>query len=127
MGGALAAEMYGLTMLAEAVQDRATNTTRFLVVGEKTCPPTGDDRTSLLFSTQDKPGALVRALQAFEHFNINLSKIESRPSKQEDWKYIFYADLSGHCDDDKVASAIEEVSKYCSQLKVLGSYPNTGE
>ncbi len=126
MGGALAAELYNLEILESSIQDRATNTTRFLVISEKTCPPTGKDRTSLLFSTQDEPGALVRALNAFESFDINLSKIESRPSKQKDWEYIFYVDLAGHCEDETVASAIKEVRTHCSQLKLLGSYPDSG-
>lgn len=127
MGGPLAAEMYGLTMLEESIQDRATNTTRFLVIGEKTCPPTGNDRTSILFAIQDKPGSLVSALQAFDHFHINMSKIESRPSKRKDWEYIFYVDLAGHCEDKEVAAAIDELHKHCSLVKLLGSYPDAGE
>lgn len=127
LGGPLAAEMYGLTLLEEFIQDRATNTTRFLVIGEKTCPPTGHDRTSILFAIQDRPGSLVKALQAFDYFHINLSKIESRPSKRKDWEYIFYVDLAGHCDDPKVAEAFEELGRHCSLVKLLGSYPDTGE
>lgn len=127
LGGPLAAELNGLTMLEECIQDRATNTTRFLVIGEKTCPPTGKDRTSLLFAIHDRPGSLVRALQAFEHFDINMSKIESRPSKRKDWEYIFYVDLSGHCDDEKLREALDELEKHCSLVKLLGSYPDTGE
>ena len=126
LGGTLAAQLNGLTMLEEAIQDRATNTTRFLVIGEKTCPPTGKDRTSLLFAIHDRPGSLVRALQAFEHFNINMSKIESRPSKRKDWEYIFYVDLAGHCEEAMVKDALGELEKHCSLLKVLGSYPDTG-
>ncbi len=127
LGGALAAELNGLTMLEECIQDRATNTTRFLVIGEKTCPPTGNDRTSILFAIHDRPGSLVRALQAFEHFDINMSKIESRPSKRKDWEYIFYVDLAGHCEDAKLTRAIGELEKHCSLVKLLGSYPDTGE
>mgnify|MGYP000114964906 CR=1 FL=1 len=127
LGGSLAAELNGLTLLEECIQDRATNTTRFLVIGEKTCPPTGNDRTSLLFAIHDRPGSLVRALQAFEHFNINMSKIESRPSKRKDWEYIFYVDLAGHCDDTKLTEAIGELEKHCSLVKLLGSYPDTTE
>lgn len=127
LGGALAAEMNGLEMLESSIQDRATNTTRFLVIGEKTCPPTGKDRTSILFAIHDRPGSLVKALQAFDQFHINLSKIESRPSKRKDWEYIFYVDLAGHCDDAKVAEALEELGKHCSLVKLLGSYPDAGE
>jgi len=124
MGGPLAAEMSGLTMLETAVQDRATNTTRFLVIGEETCPSTGKDRTSILFSVHDRPGSLVKALQAFDSFEINMSKIESRPSKQKDWEYIFYVDLAGHCDDKAVKEALETLETHCSLVKILGSYPD---
>ncbi|MEM1084543.1 MAG: prephenate dehydratase [Verrucomicrobiota bacterium] len=127
LGGPLAAEMNGLTMIEEAIQDRATNTTRFLVIGEKTCPATGDDRTSMLFAIHDRPGSLVRALQAFEHFDINMSKIESRPSKRKDWEYVFYVDLAGHCENPELREALGELEKHCSMVKLLGSYPDTGE
>ncbi|TAG08733.1 MAG: prephenate dehydratase [Verrucomicrobia bacterium] len=127
LGGPLAAEMYGLNLLEESIQDRATNTTRFLVIGEKPCPATGNDRTSILFAIHDRPGSLVKALQAFDQFHINLCKIESRPSKRKDWEYIFYVDLAGHCEDSKVAEALEELSRYCSLVKLLGSYPDTAE
>ncbi|MGD7652905.1 MAG: prephenate dehydratase [Verrucomicrobiales bacterium] len=127
LGGKLAAELSGLTLLEENIQDRATNTTRFLVIGEKTCPATGNDRTSILFAIHDRPGSLVKALQAFDAFHINLSKIESRPSKRKDWEYIFYADLAGHCEDPKVANALEELNKHCSLVKLLGSYPDLRE
>lgn len=127
LGGPLAAELNGLEMLEECIQDRATNTTRFLVIGEKTCPPTGKDRTSLLFAIHDRPGSLVKALQAFEHFDINMSKIESRPSKRKDWEYVFYVDLAGHCEDKKVGEAMTELERHCSIVKLLGSYPDTAE
>ena len=127
LGGALAAEIHGLNLLESAIQDRATNTTRFLVIGEKTCPPTGNDRTSILFAINDQPGSLVKALQAFEHLHINLSKIESRPSKRKDWEYIFHVDLSGHAEDENVTRALEELAAHCSMVKILGSYPDIGE
>jgi chorismate mutase/prephenate dehydratase len=127
LGGALAAELYGLTMLEESIQDRATNTTRFLVIGEKTCPPTGNDRTSILFAIHDRPGSLVNALRAFDQFQINMSKIESRPSKRKDWEYIFYVDLAGHCAEPMVADALDALGRHCSFVKLLGSYPDSGE
>jgi len=127
LGGKLAAELAGLDLLEEAIQDRATNTTRFLVIGEKTCPPTGNDRTSILFSVRDQPGSLVAALKAFDSFQINMSKIESRPSKQRDWEYIFYVDLAGHCEDAQVAHAFENLETHCSLVKLLGSYPDSSE
>ncbi|YCM45315.1 prephenate dehydratase [Verrucomicrobiaceae bacterium 227] len=124
MGGPLAAEMSGLTMLETSIQDRATNTTRFLVIGEETCPSTGKDRTSILFAVHDRPGSLVKALQAFDSFEINMSKIESRPSKQKDWEYIFYVDLAGHCEDAEVRNALDTLETHCSLVKILGSYPD---
>jgi chorismate mutase/prephenate dehydratase len=127
IGGSLTAEIYGLNVIEESIQDRATNTTRFLVIGEKTCPPTGNDRTSILFAIHDRPGSLVKALQAFDQFHINLSKIESRPSKRKDWEYIFYVDLSGHCDDPKVSDALAELENHCSLVKLLGSFPDATE
>ena len=127
LGGRLAADIAGLEVLEESIQDRATNTTRFLVIGEKTCPPTGNDRTSILFSVHDRPGSLVAALKAFDAFEINMSKIESRPSKQKDWEYIFYVDLAGHCDTEQVSSALTELEKHCSLVKMLGSYPDSLE
>ena len=127
LGGRLAAELAELDVLDEAIQDRATNTTRFLVIGEQTCPPTGNDRTSILFAVHDRPGSLVAALQAFDSFEINMSKIESRPSKQKDWEYIFYVDLAGHCENEQVSSALGELEKHCSLVKLLGSYPDSAE
>lgn len=127
LGGTLAAQLNGLNMLEEAIQDSATNTTRFLVISEKTCPATGKDRTSLLFAIHDRPGSLVRALQAFEYCDINMSKIESRPSKRKDWEYVFYVDLAGHCQDEQLQQAIEQLEKHCSLVKLLGSYPDTDE
>lgn len=127
LGGPLAAEIYGLDVLETSIQERATNTTRFLVIGEKTCPPTGQDRTSVLFAIHDRPGSLVKALQAFDNFHINLSKIESRPSKRKDWEYVFYVDLAGHCMDPEVAKALAELHQHCSMIKLLGSYPDVTE
>lgn len=127
LGGKLAAQLNELDMLEESIQDSATNTTRFLVIGEKTCPPTGNDRTSILFSIHDRPGSLVKALQAFDKLNVNMSKIESRPSKQRDWEYIFYVDLAGHCTDAAVRDALLELEKHCSLVKMFGSYPDSEE
>lgn len=127
LGGPLAAEIYGLEVLESSIQDRATNTTRFLVIGQKTCPPTGHDRTSVLFAIHDRPGSLVKALQAFDAFHINLSKIESRPSKRKDWEYVFYVDLAGHCEDPQVSQALTELHQHCSMIKLLGSYPDVSE
>ncbi|MDB6135537.1 MAG: pheA [Verrucomicrobiales bacterium] len=127
LGGALGAQLHGLTVLDRSIQDSATNTTRFLVLSEKTCPPTGHDRTSLMFSLRNEPGALYKALTPFNEFHINMSKIESRPSKRRDWEYFFFVDLLGHCEDPALIRALDELEHQCSFVKVLGSYPNTGE
>ena len=124
MGGALAAELHGLEVLETSIQDSATNTTRFLVIGEKTCPPTGNDRTSIMFAVRDRPGSLYEALKPFNAFDINMSKIESRPSKRKDWEYFFFVDVLGHCEDEKLVHALEKLEAHCSMIKVLGSYPN---
>jgi len=121
----LAAELYGLSILEHAIQDSATNTTRFLILGVEEREPTGDDRTSILFAIHDKPGALFSALGAFEECEVNLSKIESRPSKQKEWEYIFHIDIAGHKSDEKVARAIEKLEEHCSMTKILGSYPDS--
>jgi chorismate mutase/prephenate dehydratase len=125
IGGILAAEKYGLTVLEQDIQDNAANATRFLVLGRQCSPPTGSDRSSLMVSISDKVGALHHALAAFRKNRINLTKIESRPSKRKAWEYFFFIDCDGHRDDRKVARAIESLEQECSYVKVLGSYPNT--
>ncbi|MCH2059908.1 MAG: prephenate dehydratase [Verrucomicrobiales bacterium] len=125
LGGKLAATLNGLTILEEAIQDRATNTTRFLVLSHNTCPSTGNDRTSVMFSVRDKPGSLFDALQPFNSFKINMSKIESRPSKRRDWEYYFFVDIVGHCQDPELAEALGKLEAHCSFMKILGSYPDT--
>lgn len=126
LAGSMAAEVYGLEILEAAIQDSPDNTTRFLVIGHETCPPTGDDKTSLMFGVKDQPGALVHALQPFRQHDINMSRIESRPSKRKAWDYFFFVDLQGHARDEKLARALEELSQHCSLVKILGSYPVNG-
>ena len=125
LGGVLAAEKYGLNVLAQDIQDNAVNVTRFLVLGRRCSPPTGDDRTSLMVSVADKAGALHEAIAAFRKNKINLTKIESRPSKRKAWEYFFFIDCAGHFQEPKVAKAIEELGRHCHFVKILGSYPNT--
>jgi chorismate mutase/prephenate dehydratase len=125
IGGILAAEKYGLRVLAEDIQDNAANATRFLVLGRQCSPPTGDDRTSLMLSVADKAGALHSAIAAFRKFKINMTKIESRPSKRKAWEYFFFIDCAGHFQDAKVAKAIKLLGAHCNFVKILGSYPNT--
>ena len=123
--GILAAQKYGLQILEQDIQDNAANATRFLVLGRQCSPPTGDDRTSLMVSVSDKVGALHEAIAAFRKFKINLTKIESRPSKRKAWEYFFFIDCDGHAQDKKVAGAIKVLGQHCNFVKILGSYPNT--
>jgi chorismate mutase/prephenate dehydratase len=120
----LAAEKYKLPILEHDIQDNATNATRFLVLGRQCSPPTGDDRTSLMISVADKAGALHEAISAFRRYKINMTKIESRPSKRKAWEYFFFIDCDGHAQDRKVARAIQLLGQHCNFVKVLGSYPN---
>ena len=124
IAGVLAAEKYGLRVLEQDIQDNAANATRFLVLGRQCSPPTGDDRTSLMLSVADKAGALHEAIAAFRRYKINMTKIESRPSKRKAWEYFFFIDCEGHAQDRKVAKAIRLLGEHCNFVKVLGSYPN---
>jgi chorismate mutase/prephenate dehydratase len=123
--GLLAAEKYGLHVLEQDIQDNAANATRFLVLGRQCSPPTGNDRTSLMVSILDKVGALHHALAAFRRCKINMTKIESRPSKRKAWEYFFFIDCDGHVQDRKLAKAIALLERESSYIKILGSYPNT--
>jgi chorismate mutase / prephenate dehydratase len=122
--GMLAAEKYGLRVLEQDIQDNADNATRFLVLGRQCTPPTGNDRTSLMLSVADKAGALHQAIAAFRRYQINMTKIESRPSKRKAWEYFFFIDCDGHVQDRQVVKAIELLGEHCNFVKVLGSYPN---
>jgi len=125
IAGVLAAEKYGVRILEWDIQDNAANATRFLVLGRQCSPPTGHDRTSLMINITDKVGALHSALAAFRRYRINMTKIESRPSKRKAWEYFFFIDCDGHVNDRKVADAIRLLGEHCNFVKVLGSYPNT--
>ena len=123
--GRMAAEEYSLPVLEQSVQDNPNNTTRFLVLSQAASPPTGDDRTSLMFCIRDEPGALFHALEPFSRLRISMSKIESRPLKRKAWEYFFFVDLDGHTDDTEVREALDAIAPHCTFVKVLGSYPRT--
>jgi len=125
IAGVLASEKYKVPVLEFDIQDNAANATRFLVLGRQCSPPTGNDRTSVMFSIMDRVGALYRALAPFRRYRINMTKIESRPSKRKAWEYFFFVDCDGHMSDPKVAQALRMLGEHCSYVKVLGSYPNT--
>jgi chorismate mutase/prephenate dehydratase len=121
----LASELYGVPILREKIQDRAENFTRFIIIGHEDAPRTGHDKTTIAFSLPDGQGrgALLRALTVFDEEQINLSRIESRPSREKPWDYVFLADLEGHRDDAHVGRAMERLRSKCPFLKHLGSYP----
>jgi chorismate mutase/prephenate dehydratase len=125
IAGVLAAAKYGVPVIEQDIQDNAANATRFLVLGRQCSPPTGDDRTSVMFSIADEVGALYRALAPFRRYRINMTKIESRPSKRKAWEYFFFVDCDGHLSDLKVGKALALLNEHCSYVKVLGSYPNS--
>jgi len=119
----LAAKQYGLKVIARDIEDNPHNITRFLVIGQTDVSQTGEDRTSIMFSIKDRVGALHDMLVPFKRYKINLTKIESRPSKKKAWDYYFYVDLSGHRLNKKVQRALSALEEKCKYLKVLGSYP----
>jgi len=114
---------YGLTAIAENIQDLATNTTRFVVLGPRPVERTGADKTTVLFAVADKVGALFKAISLFARNSINISKIESRPLRSRPWEYIFFVDLSGHSEDPKLKRALKALEREALFSKVLGSYP----
>jgi len=123
LGGRLAAEIYGLKIIEESVQSHANNTTRFLVIGQAGCPPTGNDKTSLMLTVKNQPGTLFSVIEPFRQLGINVNKIERRPSKHKAWEYVFFVDIEGHCEDKNVKEALADLARFCSQVKTLGSYP----
>lgn len=118
-----AAEIYNLQIIAESIEDSPNNYTRFLVIGKADHEPTSRDKTSLVFTTKHVPGALYAALGVFAKRMINLTKIESRPTKQTPWEYNFFVDLEGHRLNANVSEALEELKSYTLSIKILGSYP----
>ncbi len=124
IAGDVAAEVYGLAILAPNIEDYDDNTTRFLVIGTRVPGVSGADRTSLLLSgDKAKAGSLFRLLEPLAKYKINMSRIESRPSRKHKWDYVFFIDLEGHAEDKLVAKALAELKKRSSLFRVLGSYP----
>jgi prephenate dehydratase len=124
IGPNLAAQLFGLEVLARDVSDHPEAETRFVVVGKKKVPASGRDKTSVIaFISEDKPGALLEILKEFASRNINLTKLESRPTKRVLGEYCFFIDLEGHIEDPKIAEALEALDSHLAKLKNLGSYP----
>ena len=123
IASAKAAEIYGMKILAREIEDNPNNFTRFFALSKQDSPPSGDDKTSIVFSVRHKPGALYQTLTEFAVRNINLTKIESRPTRQKPWEYYFYLDFQGHREDKAAHELLEKLAETSIFVKVLGSYP----
>jgi len=118
-----AADKYGLNILARNIEDMPENTTRFLIIGTNTAAASGVDKTSLIVSAPNKPGALYNLLQPFARNNVSMTRIESRPSRGVNWEYVFFLDLDGHVDDKPLQQALNELAEVADMVNILGSYP----
>ncbi|MES2668909.1 MAG: prephenate dehydratase [Pseudomonadota bacterium] len=123
IAGENAAHAYGLKVVAGPIEDRADNTTRFLVIGRASFPTSGNDRTSLLVFIRDQPGALYKILEPLARRSISMNRIESRPAHGKLWQYAFFIDVSGHADESPLKDALAEIDKFAGDVRVLGSYP----
>jgi len=123
IAGSMAVELYGLSTLNENIQDLSNNTTRFLIVGREEVGESGDDKTSVIVSTHNKPGALYHLLGSFQREGVMLTRIDTRPSRTETWAYVFFMEFEGHQQDAKIQKILEELKEKSIILKVLGSYP----
>lgn len=123
IAGEVAAQAYGLKIVEENIQDKGESLTRFLIIGREIPEPSGEDKTSVVFSLKDEVGALYNMLLPFKKYRINLTMIESRPSREVLWDYYFFLDMEGHIKEERIKKALEEVKEKCVFLKVLGSYP----
>jgi chorismate mutase/prephenate dehydratase len=123
VGGELTAELYEVPILVEDIGDWEENLTRFLIFSKEASAPTGNDKTSIVLSIKDRVGALYEILKPFGDNSINLTKIESRPSRKKAWDYVFFVDLEGHRDEPVLRQTLEMVAEFCEDMKILGSYP----
>lgn len=123
IAGRAAAERYAVPLLAENIEDEPNNTTRFLILGREAVPASGEDKTALLLSTRNKPGSLFKLLEPLARNGISMTRIESRPSRQGTWDYVFFVEILGHRDEAKVAAALAELEDEAALFKLLGSFP----
>ncbi len=124
IAGTAAAEIYALPVRQKHIEDMANNTTRFMVIGDQQVPPSGRDKTSLMISAKNEPGSLFNLLKPLANHGLDMSRIESRPSRNSNWDYVFFLDIKGHAEDKPVREALQELEQQADLLKVLGSYPN---
>ena len=125
IASSLAVKTHELQVVVKGIEDYRGNTTRFLVIGKKSPTPSGADRTSLLIGLMDRPGALNQILTILSEENINLAKIESRPIKGKQWKYLFFLDMLGHIEEEQILRGCDRIREHCSYFEWLGSYPQT--
>jgi len=123
VAGKMAAEQFGLITLSENIEDYSSNTTRFLVIARDDVPPSGNDKTSIVVSAHNKPGALFHLLEPFDREGVSLTRIDTRPSRAENWAYLFFIEFEGHRSDPKIAALLNELEEKSIMLKILGSYP----
>jgi len=123
IAGTMAAELYGLKILAEKIEDQPDNSTRFLIIGNQHVPASGVDKTSIVVAMRNEPGALHNLLEPFHRHNIDLTRVETRPSRTGAWTYVFFIDFVGHVKDPLISDVMKEVAGRCADLKLLGSYP----
>jgi chorismate mutase/prephenate dehydratase len=119
----MSCELYELDKLWENIEDRPDNSTRFLIIGREAVGPSGDDKTSMVVSVHNKPGALHNLLESFRKHDLDMTRLESRPSRSSKWSYVFFIDFAGHMDDPVATKVLEEMATDVLDLKVLGSYP----
>ena len=123
IAGDMAGKLYGLERIAEKIEDRPDNSTRFLIIGSQDVPLSGDDKTSLVVAMRNQPGALHDLLEPFHRHQIDMTRLETRPARSGVWNYVFFIDFKGHHAEPQVAAMLEEVRLRAADLKVLGSYP----
>lgn len=123
IAGDLAAQQYNLAKVASDIEDRPDNTTRFLVIGKEGVQASGRDKTSIVVSANNRPGALFNLLEPFQRANVMLTRIDTRPSRTETWTYVFFIEFEGHRDDPEIAAILKELAERCVMCKILGSYP----
>jgi chorismate mutase/prephenate dehydratase len=123
IAGQCAADIYKLPVVVANIENEPNNTTRFLIIGTRTIPASGDDKTALMLASANRPGALAKLLESIARYDLSMTRIESRPSRRGMWDYVFFIDIEGHLDDEPVAKALAELQQKASLFRVLGAYP----